>query len=223
MKNKKDIDHSIPNEINLCEQKLYKKIEDCIEYLKKYKNSELPGDCKIDYLTENNEDNLIHMDGDKIIFEFNNNKIYNTWTEDYCPKVYLGDKKYNLNKKYIIYATICIEPGYLETKFEAGIFMRFDKSDMYFGGIDVNNKLVFDCIGKSNMDIEYAFPHKITLFIECSDKVAEFGFMDGNNRIIKLHRAIEIDDCIEFGIACKTWGTGKRLKVCFEDYEFQEL
>lgn len=223
LKNKKDIDHSIPNEINLCEQKLYKKIEDCIEYLKKYKNSELPGDCKIDYLTENNEDNLIHMDGDKIIFEFNNNKIYNTWTEDYCPKVYLGDKKYNLNKKYIIYATICIEPEYLETKFEAGIFMRFDKSDMYFGGIDVNNKLVFDCIGKSNMDIEYAFPHKITLFIECSDKVAEFGFMDGNNRIIKLHRAIEIDDCIEFGIACKTWGTGKRLKVCFEDYEFQEL
>ena len=85
------------------------------------------------------------------------------------------------------------------------------------------NKLVFDCIVKSNMDIEYAFPHKITLFIECSDKVAEFGFMDGNNRIIKLHRAIEIDDCIEFGIACKTWGTGKRLKVCFEDYEFQEL
>lgn len=221
MRRKEELCVIIPEEIIVNEAKLSKHLSKCIEYLESCKEvDEVRENKNIIYLTENNESNIIAMEKDNIVFLFDDKKIYNSWTEDECPKVFL-DKIIDANrKKWFITSHISIDESFMESKFEAGLFIKTD-NNIYFGGIDVDNKLVLDIIGRNNLDVNYSFITDITIFMEYKDDNIYFGIINGTEKIVKLRRAFSAGEEITFGLACKTWGNGEKLKVTFRDYRVE--
>lgn len=217
LRGKKEYRAELSQDIFSAEKNLKNQIEKCIKYLEDY---DILKDNRthLIYDAENNESNIIVMDDGIIKFNFYGYEIFNSWIQDDCPKLYL-QKQINKDEKHkIIKATFLIDKDFEESNFQVGLFIKTDNGEIYYGALDNNNKLVFDIFGQSNLDLQYPFQTEITLFLEYQLNELVFGIIEKGNKVSKLKRPFTPISSFDIGIACKTWGNGKKLNVNIDDF-----
>lgn len=178
-------------------------------------------DSKITY--ENNEDNIIKNVSDGVyVFNFNNNKIYNSWIKDNSPKIVWR----NLHKKELIVRTkiklLNYENG---TKFFAGIFAKTEDNSLYYWGINSALSLTLENTGVNPSIIEVP---------KCSDEVLlkikimkgrwylEYS-LDGGEHMNHVEEYVLISSGIqELGIGCKTWSSAQKVSFVVTDFEISD-
>ena len=165
--------------------------------------------------TENNKDLIVTTDKENIIFSFNTNQIYNSWLDDECPK-YILQRYENSIPDLFFEFSIEIEKDFLETDFQAGVFIRDDENRVYFAGMDRNDLLVLDIWGNDNKRCIEKFSLSKCLFLSVNNDEMNFGIIKDGNRITKLSRSFNNEGRFDVGLACKTWGNGKKLSVKFQ-------
>lgn len=213
------------NDIYIYENELRK----CIEKANKSLNNFSMCDTKLnehddlDYYCENNHDNIISIKNKVITFDFNNDKEYNSWLYDNCPK-YIFNKKINLDSENYFAVTVNIDEISEETSYHCGIIIRTDNNQLYMWGIDSGISLKFDHIGVINIKEEALVDLNLVLYISINNDKCEFGYYDQkkNNQII-VDTVYLDSNVLEVGVACKTWGNKKRLLAQFSDYNLNVL
>ncbi|MCO6018454.1 hypothetical protein CKN86_01320 [Carnobacterium divergens] len=159
---------------------------------------------------ENNEDKIIFKKENKYCFTFQENKLYNTWIDDECPKVFI-DKRNNTDFNI----RICIKENSYNTDFVAGIYIR-TTSDLFFFGIDSCRRINIDKTKKINSIKQYIGEvKKADLRIRFEDGECNFYYRI-NEEYILLHKEVLEDEMIEYGLSCKTYTKAQPLKICFE-------
>lgn len=220
------------------ENKIQSEIKNYEEYLlncsnHKAENAEKQS-VELSYETENNSDAIIYGDDNNIIFDFQGNKLYNWWLEDNAPKVLLLKENYDFlsrGNKLVLKTNLFIdfkENGNENSFFKAGIFVRnhFGQKE-YLCSVDNGGNASLDEVGiteKSHM-----VRNSYNLFILIENGRLTFGEYTPESenelavREIFLQQNILTEGEFELGLACKTWGTGEKLKLKFTNTQYTFL
>lgn len=227
-----EADFEVGSDILDCERRLYQQILVIYTKLQEFEGCDGtegtcqdPERCKEEWekMTENNRDHIIRVDDQKkIVFRFHTNRIYNSWFEDACPKIVLFRGK---GRELPLYAKSAVrfDPEFLEDKFQAGIYVKL-RGEMYFGAIDHEDLLVLDTVGTINRNVFEKFNPESEIYLEIKDNQIDFGKLAAQEKQKKVSTVIpelEADTDIELGLACKTWGNGKKLELIFSDYSVE--
>lgn len=160
---------------------------------------------------ENNEDKIIaEVDSDKYVFEFVQDKIYNTWVFDESPKVYTSfiefEKKHRVDYKVKLKRIQDFDANYM-----AGVVLKIDDDIVFFGydstkgvNIDMANK-VFSFANKA------LFRDSFELEVIVNEEKIEFWISDDNIKLFEM----QVDDkkMCNLGIGCKTYKEYSYLKL----------
>lgn len=166
---------------------------------------------------ENNQDRLITRNKEGILFYFHNNKVYNSWVLDYCPKVILSN---SANIHYITVKFKVLEESKTDG-FTAGIFIRDSYGKIICWSLDQNNRLICDLLGKKRiMEVKNkkTLDKEIELIFQLQERKLFFGErLEGQDC---MYGNVVLDtDVLQAGLMCKTWDNCKRLKVIFYNWD----
>ena len=207
LKNKNSTtEYPISNALKDAEQRLLNELEKVLLFLEKqYETKETS------YLFENNQDQIIIPKDNSFLFQFHNDKLYNSWCSDYCPKVIVHSSKSPITAfEFSITTEVKLDrnvEGHQE-----GIFLRTSKQDMYTFGIDYLKTLAFDYVGKIFIDT-YKCPvstSAVTLFTNLKDEMLTFGVRNENQMLIPVATVPFDFEVVQIGFYSKTWNQ------CFE-------
>ncbi|WP_064590430.1 hypothetical protein [Streptobacillus moniliformis] len=161
---------------------------------------------KIIYI-ENNEDNIIYKNEKEIIFKFNNKKIYNTWSLDESPKI-----MYSKNKNFELWISIEVLYNPDDADFVAGLVVK-NGNDIFYFGLDSEKRINIDLKREKSSIKEKVFPLKyIELGVKFYNKECNFMYKL-NSKIYNLHTILFENECLEYGIGCKTYFYAKPLEL----------
>lgn len=166
-------------------------------------------------IIENDPDKIININNNSISFKFRRNKTYNWWYDDEAPKVILISN-INSNENLRACTKIEIHSNYLESNFQAGIFLR-TKTETLFASIDLNDLFVLDKIGFINNSCKFKFSTKIEIMLSIKHKRIAAKITNGRYES-KMEWSLNSNSNFDIGLSCKTWGNGEKLEVDFLNY-----
>lgn len=166
-------------------------------------------------IIENDPDKIININNNSISFKFRRNKTYNWWYDDEAPKVILISN-INSNENLRACTKIEIHSNYLESNFQAGIFLR-TKTETLFASIDLNDLFVLDKIGFINNSCKFKFSTKIEIMLSIKHKRIAAKITNGRYES-KMEWSLNSNSNFDIGLSCKTWGNGEKLEVDFLKY-----
>lgn len=203
------------------ENALKKYIEKFRVYFTNCKNQKYENDiiCE-DFVSENNEDNIIRKIEKGFVFKFNTGKIYNSWFSDDCPKVLLFNK-FHIGSKLVVKCTASVGMMFEECNFQFGIFVRNKSIGTYFAAIDLKDKMVLDCFGTKNQSTNESFSMSKEIYLEIDKNRISCGIIANDCKIEQLSTLYFGKDDFDIGLACKTWGNGKQLEIKFTDIKIE--
>lgn len=181
----------------VCElNNINEKIQNFIQSKQNKKNN-----LKNIFVLENNEDNIIDVNKNKIKFDFQNKKIYNMWINDEAPKLLLYK---GIEKSFEIKLSIKISSGYTVGRFQVGVFLR-SGDVVYFAAIDNSNAVVIDMIGKDNLSYDTKISFNHTLVVKFEDNELYLFLDKCKQNIISRVIPLKYKNDFGFGVCCKTW------------------
>lgn len=217
------------------ENKIQSEIKNYGDYLINCNNRQTENADKqsgeLNYETENNSDRIIYGTDKNIIFEFQGNKIYNWWLDDNAPKVLVSKGNYeilNSGKKLVLKTRLfidCKEKINENAFFKAGIFIRNHLGQKeYFCTIDNGGNVSLDEVGIAEKS--HLLRNSYDLFISIESGRLTFGEYTPESedeleiKEIFWQQKIVTEGEFELGLACKTWGTGEKLKLEFNNTQY---
>ena len=212
--------HNIGQDIKKAENDFVEETRKLLEYLSTYESADLQNQRLPKHKhTINDKDGIVSVKKEKIIFNFNTGKLYNWWLTDCSPKqiLFKGNRQ---GHSIVVSASYKIISDYKENCFQLGIYISDigidrNRKETFFSGIDQNGMFVLDHIGKTNTNCFYTKELEGTLYIYVSEDIISAGVMNNTLPVKLLERLYMFSDDIEIGLACKTWGNGKKLEVHF--------
>lgn len=172
-------------------------------------------ELKTNPIIENDPDKIVTINNNIINFKFERNKLYNWWYDDEAPKVILiSNIDSNVNLR--AHTKIEIHSNFLESNFQAGIFLR-TKTETLFASIDVNDLFVLDKVGFINNSCEFRFSTVIEIMLSIEHKRIVAQIVDERYES-KIEWSLNSNSNFDIGLSCKTWGNGKKLEVDFLNY-----
>lgn len=167
------------------------------------------------FICENNADGVIYEKNNNIIFKFDNDKCYNSWIFDDCPKILLS------TSNNVVRVSTKMKIIHEENKlgFHAGLFFRTVEGNLFCWALENYNNFIFDFVGKCTIKLVQntkKFHDDLELFLEFSDNKVQFGeVIEGQDRI---YGSYDINSILQVGVMCKTWEECKALEVEFSHY-----
>lgn len=167
------------------------------------------------YIIENNEEAIIQCHtNDRFIFSFGNHKVYNSWTDDCCPKVLF---KYNDSSNDSRFVTsVEVYDEFEEVGFLGGIVVKTGDGSVYFWGINSGKHLVLQhcgvnsCIAETPI-LEYA----AELYVDIVGGNCSFGYVS-ESKLCNII-TIKLTDKVRYlGVGSKTWINGEKLTIAFD-------
>ncbi len=213
----------LPNNIIEIENDIKTIIEGFFQYLITYKEkSTCFNDTMCEFNYENNKDNIVSCFKDHVIFDFNNNNVYDWWFVDDSPKIILVSNS-DFNKSYRIITNITINDNCSIQNFQAGVFIRTEKQ-ILFCAYDIKGLLVFDEIGRYNKSVRTSKSCSLKMCIKKEKNLIVAEIYDKQDTFInKIEWYIEEADSLSIGFACKTWGNGGKIRADFDNYRIEEM
>lgn len=202
------------NEIIEKEQALQHIAGEFLNYLKttelEKKEIKSKKETKTFHAFENNEDNIITETETEIIFDFKGNRTYNWWEQDEAPKVILASA---FSESQFCYETeLVIDEAANSHNFEAGFFLRNKNTgESILLGIENQENIVFDETNITGHKIHVEKKARYQLFLRYQNGELISG-VDGKEY---FHHECDGVEQMQFGLVCKTWGTGGALRVTF--------
>lgn len=236
----KDYQPQLENSIYELENCIQNYVKKYLKYLREYDNNideKKLEQCKnnentmisstISYKMENNNDKIISGNDKEIIFNFNNNKLYNWWIEDNAPKILLVNENFEKITKGGIKITTHMEvengtdiAG--DELYQAGFYIKTLIDDnSYVCAVENDSKWIFDRIGNSGR--KQSIKNEYDIFLIIKDEKIVFGETVGGMDLILFEDEIIFEGIFETGIMCKTWNRPGKLKVKFKDISVKNL
>lgn len=224
--------YTFTEETKMGEKLLLSEIKNCLEYLSTKESNDRTTKIEslykkmgdLDVYFENNQDSIIAYDENekKIIFDFNNGMIYNTWIDDGCPKVvfYKADKAV---EKFYLQVKCSIEIDSNKEGHQEGVYVRTDSHSMYAFAIDYMKKLILDNVGASTLESYYYCGNKqeIILYYELDQNKLSYGIISEDATKQQMGVYELTSKVKDIGLYCKTWNQCKYLKVIFSEHKFE--
>lgn len=185
-------------------------------------NKSVTCDIKDSFIVDNNQDNIISMSDNWIVFKFDTNKIYDNWTKDNAPKILYSE---NDIRNKILNASVKLDLTSCRTgaNYMAGFYIKTEKSSTYLCGVNSGVCISMDQSGiNPNIFIIDRCSQKLNMKIIIINEAIRFECVDLNNNERLTIKEIILDSvACEFGIACKTWGGYTSLKMVFSDFNIE--
>lgn len=218
LKNKNNaIEYPVNNTLKDAEQRLLKELEKILLFLETQLETK-----ETSFFFENNQDQIIIQKENSFLFQFHNDKLYNSWCSDYCPKVIVHSSKSPITAFEFSITTQVRFDRNVEGHQE-GIFLRTSKQDMYTFGIDYLQRLAFDYVGKVFIDT-YKCPvstSAVTLFTNLKDGMLTFGIIDEHQMLIPVTTVPFDFEVVQIGFYSKTWNQCFELETEFYDVKLK--
>lgn len=168
---------------------------------------------------ENNKDEIITLlENGVYLFDFPNNRIYNSWDRDEAPKV-ICRKGIRKNDELGIKAKITIKEYQESDKFFVGLFVRTSKRALYTWGNNCGLSLRFEHAGvEANIYETLECRDSIYLKLLIKDNKCILGYsIDGIN-----YYNHEIEETLdgeiqEIGVLGKTWECEEKILIEISD------
>ena len=136
----------------------------------------------------NDLDNVIHLEGKDVFFDFIKNREYNWWENDNAPK--LKVLEINGMLAFEISAQIEISNESDCHNFQAGFYI-INGEESYFAGVDVSDKICLDKINIDNYSCYYEYIPVQKIYIVISSNFLEVGKLNGKIKKCILKRYFE--------------------------------
>lgn len=173
----------------------------------------------ISYVLENNEDAIITGNDEQIEFYFQGKRTYNWWDMDEAPKVLLQSGL--PNQRFTIRLILKIDSCYNAKNHEAGIFIRNRKTGQsLILGLENEENIVLDETEITGHKLFVGQSEPYSLFLKNRAGILECGLqVSDTDEVFFTHEYGSMEDS-EIGLVCKTWGKGGKLRVTFQEIEF---
>lgn len=171
------------------------------------------------YPAEHNEDGIITGNDSEIVFHFQGKKTYNWWDMDEAPKILL--QSVSNSQEFEVRTVITIDREQNAKNYEAGIFIRNPETGQSLMiGIENEKNIVLDEIEIIGHKLYVGVSEEYSVFLKYKTGILECGLcIFGSDKILFTHECGTLEES-EIGLACKTWGTGGKLKVTFRDIRY---
>jgi hypothetical protein len=207
-------EYLITDDTEKLERELLLEIHNCSNFLSDMLLSD--NLVKDSYLFENNEDKIIEYINKQYVFDFCNNKVYNSWITDCSPKVIMYNEKRMLTSfDFNVMCTVitnCDKEGHQE-----GIFIRTESNKMFTFALDYMKSLVFDLVGQYTIFQKECSlkAQSLNLFTRLDNSSLIYGIISEDKIEEKMGEFYLGESVRQVGVFCKTWGECKKLKVTF--------
>lgn len=174
-----------------------------------FKFSFLEKDSYKGAIVENN-DNLLILYDKNVIFNFNREKIYNTWLGDDSPKI-----MYSKSTTFEFWTSVEILENFENADFVAGIVIR-NTNHIYYYGLDSQKRINLDLKGEiSSIKEKMVSLTYVELGVKFCNGKCYFMYKKESN--IYNFYCMDFDVLeLEYGIGCKTYFYPKPLKIQME-------
>ena len=164
-------------------------------------------------------DSIICINKENIVFNFDGNRIYNSWLSDESPKVVFKDEKISVfEEEYFIKITE------KRINIVAGFFINIS-GKLYYFGLDSCKRINVDIAGIESSVVQ-ALVETDSVYLKLVSIKNELSFQykltegDCYNELLSLKLSSnEIDN---YGIGCKTYNKAKPIKVLFRNLRYKE-
>ena len=225
----------VPDSIKQAEHELKSSIQEFYEYNKHWIHNEqteqevsVTENLTSKYQFEHNEDQIIRLHNDKIIFKFHKQRTYDWWFTNEAPLVVLTSSD-TLDERLQMRATYEVNREISVGKFQLGIFLRCRaiESNMertYLCGVDYDGLFIMDQEGFENNQTPLEFSYKRELFARVDENRLIAGTItDGKENIRLEHSLSDVFDSFEMGLTCKTWEKPGKLELQFTEIKLGAL
>lgn len=215
----KEPDIKISDEIIGLEEKisfLLRSFANFLSLKKLDKKDDIDKRCDRDLYIENDENKIIKLYDREVLFNFINGKTYNWWFEDNAPKFVLASK-INSHQNFKLSTKIKVDKGYTQKNFQAGIFLRTNKTSL-FAGMDAKGIFVFDEIGKLNQSKYFKFSNEFYVSVEKNNGLVFAEIKNVSLEKTEIKWYIDDGENIDIGLTCKTWDDLGKVNIRFYDY-----
>ncbi|HEO3323275.1 TPA: hypothetical protein VAT55_000797 [Streptococcus agalactiae] len=166
-----------------------------------------------------NNKNIISVNENETIFNFNGERIYNSWLSDESPKVILENGKISeFEEEYYIK----IEEKNVSVV--AGFFLNLSEK-LYYFGLDSCKRINIDIAGiESTVRQAIVETDSVYLKLVLRDEVLSFKYKvtEKESYTVLMNMGLSANKIKTYGIGCKTYNQPKTLKVLFRNIKYKE-